>query len=215
MNVDFSNDWWSWDNTESGQYRSSSGLSGPGDFIPVAKRRKLTKKELAASGGVYTGLDRVWAIPAAMFGQGFVPKPADVWIDAKSNTRWTVLEAESKKQDTTWVLTCRDLVLAFGLTDAIVIERATINYDSSGVAVKTFSPVYSGIPARVQPQHSDIVDERGIRGMKTVVQIIVGQEVSVTNEDRVTLAGVHYEIRGYHNSARIDELPVIDCEVVP
>lgn len=214
MILDFSIDFRTWDNVEAVQYRSSRQLAGPFDLIPVAKQRKLTNKELAASGGVYTGIDRVWTIPQAMFSQGIVPKPADVIVDAQAR-RWTVLQAEAAKQEETWRLTCRDLVLANDLTDSITIERATITYDHSGVAIKTFAPVCVGIAARVQPEHSDIVDERGIRGFKTVVQIIIGQEVSVTNEDRVTLGAVHYEIRGYHNSKRIDELPVIDCELVP
>ena len=221
MQLDQSRDYLTWDNTEAVTYQSRRAAGGPKAPIPVAKRRPLKKHELSASGGVYTGLDRVWIVPAALLPPGVVPKPADVLTDAKG-TPWTVLEAAAAKTDQTWRLTSRDLVLAYDLRDMVNVERAAISYDAAGAAIKAFptgSPsggqvLYAGLPARVQLLTGEIAEERGIRGTERAYDVIVGGQVDDVSEaeDRINWNGVYLDIVRLKNAERIDELPVLECK---
>lgn len=210
------------------QYLSRRAATGQQTPVAVAKKRPLKARELAASGGVYTALDRLWLLPNALIPAGYSPKPADVLTDS-AGTRWTVLEAENTRNGSTWRLTCRDLVLALDLRDKIDVERAALSQDAAGAVVKLFPSgpapnggklLFAAVPARVQLLTDEIKDERGIRGFSGTHAIIVGQELTgVTNEDRValTVAGktTYYDIVGYHNATRIDELPILDVESRP
>lgn len=221
-----------WDNTETVEFQSTTRLPVPADPRPssgmvdslVAKRRAPTFKELTASGGVYTGQDLVWLIPAVNLDGGMIPKPSDVVVDEEGN-RWTVLEVALNALKSTYRCMSRNLVLAHELRDIIQIERASISYDSAGAAVKWFpsdpperrggTVIYADLSARVQPTGGDILDERGIRGLTNLYDVIVGQEVYVTNEDRIFWQGKYLEIRHYQRAEQIDQLPVIQAEIVP
>lgn len=217
----FVSDWQVWDNTEAVSLSVARAAGPYADAVPVAKRRALTTRELAASGGVYTGQDRVWLLPVALLTPGLQLKPADAVVDA-SGTRWTVLEAALNKFGATWRLTCRDLVLAFDLRVIITIERAALSYDAAGAAVKTFPPagglvLIDQLPARVQPLREEVADQRGLRGPLLRYDVIVGRPVDgVSTEDRVKLPdGSYLDILGYRNPDRIDELPVLECQRKP
>lgn len=247
--LDQSQDYQSWDNTSAVLYEVARGVPSIADaasrfdgrtpaptpapsrnltqYVPVAKRRNLTNRERAASGGVYTSLDQVWIIPAALL-PGVLPKPADVVVETLDGsngqlpgTRWTVLETSLGKNRQTHRLTCRDLVLAYDLRDSITIERPAISYDAAGVPVKAFPSdaqpggvvLYADLPARIQLVSKEIAEQRGVRGLEGKYEVTVGQEVDVTSEDRIVLAGGMYlDIVGYQNAQRIDELPKIIAE---
>lgn len=226
LTASFASDWRTWDQVEQvGIEYARSGQNAAG-AVPVAKRRNLTKKELLASGGVYTGLDRVWLVPQSLLPPGFAFKPADVVIDL-AGTRWTVLEADHGKFGQTWRLTTRDLVLANDLRDTIDVERATISYDVAGAAIKTFPPagglaLYPAVAARVQQTGESVVDQRGIRGPLRKYDVIVGRQVPLlSTEDRVkwtdpsTKQVAYLDIVGIRQPQQIDQLTVVECEQRP
>jgi hypothetical protein len=205
------------------------------DVVQWAKRRAMTTRERQASGGAYVSEDVVWLLPTAQVPQGFDAKPGDVVValqDAGKN-RWTVLERGLNRLRNTWRLSCRNLSVVQGLDDEIQIERAQLSYDASGAPVKTFPvPIpptapgqpttfsggivlYPRLPARMQPRETQIAEERGIRGPKTIFDCIVSQQVSISTEDRIYYHGQYYEITGYRQAERIDELPVIECALSP
>lgn len=229
----FATDYLTWDNTEPVQYeRARHGDSFPpadrtkpsqADIlapISVAKRRAVNRKELAASAGVYTPKDLVWLIPQAVLTTGLVPKPGDAVLD-NNGDRWTVLELALNKFKQTWRLTCRNFVLSEALYDKIDILRANLDIDAAGAYVKNFDDalgiqnngmryLYRQLPCRVQLITNEIVDERGIRGFQATTQIILSKQIDVTFEDRVIFGDKIFDITGYHNPERIDELPVLD-----
>jgi len=237
----FKTDYVSWDNTESVVYESARRpvdspalareLRNPNvlDVISIAKRRALSSREIQASLGAYTGGDRVWLLPVAVFPTSIVPKVSDVVVDA-DGTRWTALEVQLNKFGQTHRLTCRALSIAFALRDKADIERPYTNYDEAGAAIKHFptgpgprggTVAYQGLVCRVQLMTEQIADERGIRGFKGAYAIIVEREVVVTNEDRIRLtqdstdglpAGTYLEVRDYHQAQTIDNLAVIAAE---
>jgi head-tail adaptor len=228
MQLDLSQDYLSWDNTEAVQYASVRNTDTMYDVIPMVRRRMLSAKELAASGGAYIGGDSAFLIPtpllAALLAQERQPKPGDQILDAGGQT-WTVLGAQGQKQDRTayqtWKCVCRNLAIVYDLQDLIDIQRATITYDAGGGKVKTWpsdgggSTPYPSLPARVQLLTDEVVEERGMRGFRGTHAVIVSKQLSVTYEDRIKWGSVYLDIVGYHNPERIDELPVIDAMLPP
>jgi hypothetical protein len=168
----------------------------------------------------------------------FSCKPGDVVVAlddpplAKSGNRWTVIDAAWNRLKQTWRLTTRNLALVVGMSDEIQIERATLSTDAAGAPVKTFPvpvpPAAAGLPytftggiilyrliARVQPQRTQVDEERGIRGPKTLYDVIVPQQVLISTEDRIRWGGQYLEIVGYRQAERIDELPIVEAALLP
>ena len=221
--LDLSQDYLVWDNPEAITVEVRTldcafGTSEGDTFaVPTAKRRALTWKELAASGGAYTGQDTVWQIPQAVLPAGRPLKVGDQVIDADS-TRYTALDVSLGKWKQTWRLTTRNLAIAYGLRDTIDIQRAEVGYDQAGATVRTFPPaggrtIYAGLVARVQLVSREETDERGLRGLKALYQITIARAVSLVDEDRILWNGKYLDIKKYTQADRIDVLPVIDAEL--
>jgi hypothetical protein len=209
------------------------------DTISGAKFRAISFRERIASGGGYAGSDRNCLIPKMAVPPDWIGKPADVIIDS-SGVRWTALEDRTNRLGLTYYFVCRALSLVNGLSDEINIERATISYDTAGAAVKAFPPpggagtnapipitgigagcsqagstIYQRLKARVQPQRTEVRDERGLRGPVTKYDIIVEKQLWITTEDRVLWNGQYLDIIGYRQAERIDELPIVEAELRP
>jgi len=187
----------------------------PTTAIADARRTPVTRREMAASGGVYVASDRVWLLPDVQV--IYEPKPADRITDS-DGVVWTVLEAKPVGLGSSIShhrLVCRNLVVAAELYDLIDVERPTITYDASGVALRAWTTAYSAVGARVQSQEAVAVEERGLYGFRGTHLIYCGQQLTLTAEDRVKLGTTYYEVRGWRNAQRIDELFTIDAELVP
>jgi hypothetical protein len=194
----------------------------------MARRRNLTTREKAASGGVYFGGQQIWKVPVEVLPVKFQLKPADVIVD-RDGHKHTVQSTDLINERTEWRLETLDLVLAYDLRDTVNIERATISNSPAGAYLKAFASgpppnggevIYNGLAARVQLVTQEVNDQRGLRAFLGNYLIIVSRQVSVTNEDRVfwtDSGGVvrYFDIKGYHNAQRIDELPVLDVELRP
>lgn len=222
--LDLSEDYRVWDNVEAVTVESarrgdpfalapvSANLP---EHVAVAKRRAVTRREQAASGGAYTADDLVWLLPQAVLRPGLTFEPADVVV-SREGSRWTVLEAGLNKWRQTWRLVCRDLALAFDLDDEIDVQRAAISYDAAGAAVKTFPPdggqtLYGRLRCRVQRRSEETVEERGIRGEQTTFDVIVARQVDLNPaEDRLLWREQYLDVVRVRNPELITELPVIE-----
>ena len=185
-----------------------------------ALRRAPTFKELAASNGAYTGQDVVWHVPAVQLTVG-PPKPRDTVIDS-DNVSWTVLEVQWDTLKSRWRLITRNPIIAYDLRDEVSIEQCTITYDAVGAPVRTWPPIggqilYPNIPARVQPDDSVVVDQRGVRGDLETYFVFLAEQVPILDvrECRVNWNGVYLDITGSRQSERIDELPMLTAERRP
>jgi hypothetical protein len=157
-----------------------------------------------------------WHLPTRHL-DGATPAPADVVIDG-SGVRWTALTRDVNRLAETYMLGCVDLTLAHGLRDTVVIERATLGQSASGVPTKTFDRVLATCAARVQELSRQTVEERGARYSRPRYDVIIDRQLDIdTAEDRVrwTKRGntKYLDIIGYRNPERIDELPVLECEL--
>ena len=201
-----------WDNVQTVLHTSVRNTGNVETCVDYAHRHNIGRRELIASNGVYTPDDVIWRFPSV---EAVIrPKPRDTITDSEG-TVWTILEVGRNLATYHYRCVCRDLIIAEDLDDLIDIETPAITYDDAGVKTKTWSVLYNDRPCRLQPFTAEIADERGIRGLRITHQIFLAQAVVVTNEDRVSFGGRYYEIRGYHNPERIDELPVLDVELVP
>lgn len=239
LSPSFATDYLVWDNSEPVRIERAR-RGAPQLDATIAKRRSLTQRELAASGGVYTGDDCVWLVPRALLPPDWAFEPADAVVPQPpkddASSRYVVLEANDQKWRNTWKLTCRNLVLNYRLRDTVQIERAALSNDAAGAFVKAFpsDPVnpggvvlFANVPARVQLLTDEVRDERGLRGFAGDFAVVVGRQLpGVSNEDRVVWAdtlGLYgpagatrvFDIKGYHDPQRIDQLPVLDCELRP
>lgn len=202
-----------WDNTSTVSY-ASVAKTGDTLYCPVGlHRHAISRKELATSNGVYVPEDTVWRMPRSAL--PVAPKVRDRLTDAEGVV-WTVLEVSRIAATQRFRLVCRDLILVENLRDEIIIQTPSYTFDTVGIRIKTFSVKYADIAARVQPISSEIVDERGIRGLKVTHECIVDRTLEdVTNEDRVSFGGKFYEIRGWSFPERIDELMRLELELMP
>lgn len=217
MALDVSRDFEVWDNRETvrlASFRRPDMAAADEDQIPDCKRRALTRKELLASNGAYTGADLVWLIPQARMLAGFVIKPHDVVTDDE-DTPWTVLEVAHNKWRQTWRLICRNLAIAFDLRDEITIEKATPAADDARAWARTWKPLYTNLLCRVQPQQAEVVAERGVQGQQTSFLILLSRQLSLLDarESRVLFKGQILDIDRYTNAEQIGELPRLEARL--
>lgn len=221
-------DWVWWPAREPVTYRTQTAPGVYADTAPalthpvtgsptadVAKRLKLTFKELAASGGAYVSQDRTWLIPtAALTAVGVTPKVGDQVEDA-GGTRWTVLTVDSRKFGLTTALTTRDLVLVYALRDTLTQGRSAAGPDAAGGRTPRYATVAADVPAKVQEVAAAAGDRLGQRQAPRVYEITVGQRLALRALDRLTdQAGTVYQVTGWRQADRIDVLMVVDAERV-
>ncbi len=206
-------DWQVWDNTEAVTITQAIGTANA-ISVSAALRRAPQYVEQAVSRGVYVAARVPWLIPAALIG-GYAIRPADVITDA-NQTAYTVLQADWVAVENVWRLRTVDLFLAYGLNDTLAVRRPQNVQDAAGGRVPTFTTVYQSVAARFQPVQASQDDERGRRLTRTRYQVYSSQQLALLIEDLLQdQAGNQYEVRGWHNPQRIDELQVIDAELIP
>lgn len=232
MNTDHAPDYLVWDNTQAVLLERSSQTRGKPVRVGVgtAKRRNIRTAQRSPSGGVYLGAEATWHLPRVELPDGVIPLPRDVIIEdvrndgvgavagAQAETRWTILSVARNRQGETYACGCVDLVVAHGLADRITIEKPTYHHTPSGAQEKVWDGPATTLRARVQEVARDIAEERGARYGRLRYDVIVERQSDVdVAEDRVrwTDSGkVRYlDILRLRNPERIDELPVLECEL--
>lgn len=213
MSLDFSEDWEIWDNVEEVTYTSVTNSGDVEYTVRRALKRAVSAREASMSRGAYRTDDVNWIVPRPEL-PTVKPQLRDRITD-DDGTVWTVLNFADMGLRASWRMTCRALSIVEQLRDTMTIERPTYIQDDSGARQAIWAAVYSDEPCRLQPQASQVSEERGLRGFKTSFTLFVSRELSITNEDRVLVNGTYYEVRAYRQSERIDQLPQLDVELPP
>lgn len=222
------NDPFIWDDVETVTLTSYRKTGSMIDMPTAAKRRQLTKKERSTSYGAYGSAALVWLIPDLQVTETMKPlKPRDT-ITTLGGTIFTAQEVDHAAVRSFWRLICLNLSIVEDLQDIIDIQQPLQAYDASGTRFKRWPEdgqgkvLYPQLQARVQLITEDLVEERGIRGMKRTHAVIVSKQLAFDSswyENRIKWVSLgvtkYLEIVGYHNPERIDELPVIDAVLVP
>jgi head-tail adaptor len=215
--LDLTSDYLVFDGLESVTFTSKKAAGNVQTVISKALGRAPTYRELSVSQGVYTAQDKVWIVPKTLL-DPTTPKPAD-FITAGSDN-WTALEVKKTALGSSWWMLTRNLVLAADLRDTIDIQRAAVTYDAAGGKVRTFPAAggttpYQSLPAKVQKLTEALKIVLGVEGFQGTYAVIVSQELTITEDDRVKFGSLFLDIVGMKNPSRIDELPVLDCVLQP
>lgn len=223
MQLDFSRDWMVFDNLESVTLRS---VRNSGDVVDTllagVLREEMTVRDVVNSRGAYAPGDCWFCLPAMLLKNG-PPKPGDLLIDLADNA-FTLLETPGRLRDGSgqyqeYRCRGRNKVLAFDLADSITIQTPTYTLDSSGAEVRTpWMPLYIALKAKAIKLTDETADLFTVRGMKGTYQVLVEQEIAVTNKERVVWAGApsgYLEILRYHPAANLENVPILDCEAMP
>lgn len=216
LSVDCSQNYLAWGNTEAVTLASAATSGATQYSLPTAKRRNPTYKERLPTGGVYGAALLTWLIPNTVLqsvAAGYAIKMADTITDA-GGVVYTVLEASFNALRSTWLCVTLDLTLAFGLYDTITVTRPQLTLDAdSGRTYTDAATIYSAVPCRIQETDADTIDERGRRLTRHRYTVPVGQQLTLSIEDQVTdQNGLVYEVKGWQDAGRIDELMKLHLE---
>lgn len=190
--------------------------------LPVVKRRAVSLRERAASGGALVGTDQVVLIPTATLPPGVAPKLGDVVITA-DGARRTIIEEAVNRWGQTYRAVTRDLVFSQQLDDLVDVQRPLIVTDAAGATVQVWpgAPppcgvvLYAGLPCRVQPQRAELRDDRGIRGSEVRYDVFVSRELQLRVDDRLVWRGRFLDVVGYRQSQTLTDVPVVECLLRP
>lgn len=214
MNLQLGSDWKVWDNREPVTYTVEARAGDTPHALTDCKRRALTFKELAASGGAYTGGDRAWLIPVEKLPGSVVPKIGDRVTDA-GGTTWSVLEAGLNTLQTWHRLLTRNLVLAADLRELVTLLQPDAGQDAAGVRTPGFTTAVGGLAARVQEIDAVVEERHGKRQAVRKFTAWVGQRVYPAANWRLRdEAGQVYQITGWRGADRFDVLQELDLEIV-
>ena len=222
-------DWTVMDDLEQVTLTSTRRPGSRRDARLVAMRRQLTLSEKQASSGAYEAGELAWIVPNEQLKWRL--KPGDTITD-QSGDVYTLLTVKPDLMGALWACTSVNLVIAHDLQDVVDVERAEIQTDASGATIKRFpgegdglgSVAYPGLACRVQPVDQAHAEERGLRGQTTRYQVFVGQQLTLTTEDRLKVTWrngaklatpLYLEIRRYADAERLGDLPAIEAELVP
>lgn len=226
--LDLTQDYLVWDNRETITVYPAPRRENLSFPVENAKRRNLTTKELAASQGAYTSLDRVWLLPVLESQALHDAYPLSPWfvIEDAQGSPWTVLEAGLNTWETWWRCVTRNLIVAANLQDLITIERPEITEGESGEPVYAWPPqagayVVENFAAKVQITDAEPTMVNGVETAARSYDVILSAQIDIRKDDRVVWLnsdrqgdnprGMVLQWQRLWNPERIDELPRLAC----
>lgn len=218
--IDASQHYLIWNNTEAVTLTSPYKPPTPNKTFPiaVAKRRNPQFKEQAPTGGVYGSALMTWWLPATLVtAAGAVgndtPTQAFLITDG-AGVVWTIQDVRLDNLKSTWHCPSLNLTLAFNLRDTLTLQRPVLTTDAAGGRTyPTYTVIATGIACRFQETTGEPTDERGKRLTVHKYDVPVGTRLFPTIEDQVIDGnGVVYEVKGWRQPDRIDQLQVLECE---
>lgn len=178
--------------------------------VPDALRRDVSVREVAASNGDYRLGDTRWHLPTCEFCREILPGTT---ITDGDGTVWTVLTVGKQTLSTRWACTARAIEITAGLSQTISIERMVLGKGEHGQQViESWSPLYAGVRAKIQPQSTDMEGERSRRTARVTHTVYVAAQVTLKEKDRIRCGDRKFGVRAVRNAERIDLLTEIDVE---
>ena len=175
--------------------------------VPAAWRYSLHAEEVVPSGGHVVRADVVWQFP--WDDSLDLPRLGDVIIDAADEC-WTILVVDELGARTRLRCTARNLRVAYQLTDRVDVQQGTWQDVGSGPEFVDGETVRAAVPARIQPQRVEIIeDDVDPLTSTSIYRIILGEQLELDhNSAFVDLEGNLYQFMELTQAERIDALPV-------
>ncbi len=181
-----------------------------GVVVPHALRRQVRSRELNDSGALAS--DVAWHLPTAEL--PFEPRPGDVIVDG-DGARWTVLATRRSPLTGRWRCRTRNLVTAYGLDEAIDIERASFTKSVTGEEQAAWETVQSGAAARIETIAAEVRQTHDRRHTRASYRVFVADGVSLDHSCRLKDAGGGvYAIRRVRKVEGVEGLVEIEAELV-
>ena len=178
--------------------------------VTHAKRRQVSTREAAASGGRYTTSDVSWHLPQTEATTR--PKLGSKIVDSDS-VYWTVLSVDDATRSTRWRCVSRALAIVAGLDTYVTVQRARYSKGQSGAAQPTWKEFAAGVKARIQPEGGDATVLAGAKIFDRRFRITLETEVAVDQACRIIGSdGAIYNVKSTQNPQAIDELFVVMAE---
>lgn len=181
---------------------SSSDVS-----VANALQRNVSTAEVGSSDGRYRAGDVRWHLPVSQVSSA--PQLGD-WIVDAASARWQVLEVREDTLSSRWRCVTRNLAIAYGLNDTVVIEEAVWAKGTGGTAKATYHVWKSGVRARIQERTvtvgNDVETQRTVREF----QIFLEDDYEITHNHRIRdRKGTYYKITGTANKAELGQAQVV------
>ncbi len=183
---------------------SSSNVS-----VASALQRNVSTTEIGASDGKYRAGDVRWHLPVSLVAS--TPQLGD-WIVDAALDRWQVLEVRLDTLSRRWRCVTRNLAIAYGLNDTVVIEEATYAKGTGGAAEATYHVWRAGVRARIQDVAAAIGTELETQRTAKRFQIFLEDDYDLTHNHRIRdRKGNYYKIQGTANKAALGQAQVVEA----
>ena len=173
-------------------------------------RGDVTSREAFASGGAYTSSDVVFFLPVDETIVSTVttsPKAGDLLEDAAEETH-TVLEARLEDFGSSWICISRNMAIVHNLRDTVEWMRCTNSQDRAGGRKPTWERRQT-LKGRLQETAALAGEDLGQLDIQQTWDVFLEEEIDVAIDDLLRIGGEDYEVSGWRNRERIDELMVV------
>lgn len=183
---------------------SSSDVS-----VTSALQRNVSTTEVGASDGKYRAGDVRWHLPVSEVAS--TPQLGDWIVDAASD-RWQVLEVRLDTLSRRWRCVTRNLAIAYGLNDTVVIQEAVYAKGAGGAAEATYHVWRAGVRARVQEMAATVDTEQEAQRTAKQFQIFMEGDYEINHNHRIRdRKGNYYKINGSANKATLGQAQVVEA----
>lgn len=173
-------------------------------------RGDVTSREAFASGGAYTSSDVVFFLPVDETIVSTVttsPKAGDLLEDADANVH-TILEARLEDFGSNWVCPSRNMAIVHNLRDVVEWLVCTNKQDRAGGRKPTWERKQT-VKGRLQETAAVAGEDLGQLDVQQTWDVFLEEELDLGIDDLLRIGGEDYEVTGWRNRERIDELMVV------
>lgn len=195
------------DNLEAVSFVSVANSGDTTSSVAKALRRAMSYKELAASGGQYTGKDLVWWIPYTLLSSA---KTKDKVIDA-AGVSWVVLDATLNTLQTLWRLVTRNPIIAYDLRQLVTLAKNNTDQDQGKQRAPEWLPYRASCPASVIRENLDTSDVFGQRTGRSSYSVVIEEVADLSIEWQIWWGAKKLQIESVAKWGLVGELLQIKC----